>query len=147
MLLATHSIVAATAGESIGSPALALFAGIVIHFLLDAIPHFDTTDRGKLTSRQIILIATDGLIGLGLFYFIYRRSVHPTALVWGGIGGVLPDFVFNIPIVSSRMIKYKPYKYFYDFHIAIQRINLLPVPGILIQIILTALALYLNSVL
>lgn len=144
MLLATHSIVAATAGEAIGNPILAFCLGFVIHFLLDAIPHYDTTDDGKFTTRQIVLAGIDGLIGLSVLVWLFlNRSYSPYGLLFGAAGGIAPDVLLNIPVISRVVTQTFVGRRVHAFHIKIQQsIILKPLPGLAIQYIISSLALF-----
>lgn len=141
MLLGAHLIAGATAGEAINNPYLAFAAGIILHFILDAIPHFDTTDEHKLTVRQIVLIAIDGIIGFAILIFCYHDfSIHKMSYLIGALGGILPDLFDNVPFWNEQFQKSKFGKRFHRVHLRLQRINLPPVPGLLIQYLIIALA-------
>lgn len=103
MLAANHTIVAGVAGSYIGNPFLAFLAGIIIHFILDTIPHFDTTDKGEFTTRQIALVLIDFLIGLFIIFGILHIKIDPSSpFIWGAVGGNLPDVLDNIPFWKDR---------------------------------------------
>ena len=143
MLLATHSISAGVMGEKLDDPILAFLLGIVLHFVLDAIPHFDTTDAGKLTPRQLLLILIDGLIGLMILYLIFHRSEHRISLMAGVAGGILPDLLDNIPLWEKQFRKTKFGKLFHHWHDIIQRKKLKPLWGIAVQVLIIILSVYL----
>ena len=142
MLLATHTIVAATAGEAIGGALPAFLLGVIIHFLLDMIPHFDTTDEGQMTSRQIALITVDGLVGASIAYHMYRLSNYSPNFLWGGVGGVLPDFLLNIPQVERILSRARIFYKVRNFHIRIQKMALWALPGLMLQLALMLISLY-----
>lgn len=144
MLLATHSIVAASAGEAVGNPVYAFLLGIVIHFVLDAIPHYDTTDDGMWTTRQYLLVAIDAIIGLLVLGFIFfGYSTHKAAFVCGAVGGILPDLLSSLPPVKAAIIKTSPGRAFQKFHESIQRIDVTPIPGVAVQLVLSIISIYL----
>lgn len=97
MLIASHMLVAGYVGERIGDPVLAFFVGIIIHFLLDLVPHYDTTDDGKFTFRQISLLVIDGIIGLVIVYQVLLGNNFNASYIAGAIGGLVPDILDNSP--------------------------------------------------
>lgn len=111
MVLATHLVVGGALGQVISSPALALSAGFISHFLLDSIPHWDYKlaslegDRDGLEKDirvyslnfvfDLVKIGLDFLIGLISLWLIWQFlgwEISNT-VIWGAIGGVLPDFL------------------------------------------------------
>lgn len=144
MLIATHSIVGAVAGESVGNPIYALLLGAAIHFLLDAIPHFDTTDNGNYTKRQIGLVLVDGILGaLVLAVLFFGHSEHKLNFASGAFGGILPDLLLNVPGLKQKVLKNNLARRVQDFHAKIQSYSLPAVPGLLIQYLISALFVYL----
>lgn len=105
MLIASHMLVAGYIGERIGNPILAFLVGIIIHFLLDSIPHYDTTDDGKFTPRQIALLVVDGVIGLVIVYYILLGNNFNTSYISGAIGGLAPDIFDNSPFWKKAFRK------------------------------------------
>lgn len=145
MLIATHSIVAGSVGAATRSPLLAFSLGIIVHFLLDAIPHYDTTDDGKITRRQIILIVVDAIVGLCVIFFVLKPPLYwRDPFWWGMIGGNLPDFFDHFPGVQRWFRDSWLGSRIHGFHELIQKYWKQPafVPGIVIQIILVGLFSY-----
>lgn len=144
MLTATHAIAAGYVGEKIGNPVLALLAGIAIHFLLDSIPHYDTTDGGKMTTRQLALLAIDVLAGAYVIFFVLQPDLsYKSPFLWGAFGGVLPDILDCIPFWQKAFRRTKFGGAVHLFHDRIQRVRLSPFPGLLIQVILIMIFSYL----
>lgn len=134
MLIATHSIAAGIAGEKLGNPIIAFFAGIIIHFLLDAIPHFDTTDDGKLTLRQVAVVILDFILGIILIIYAMKVDLSfGNSFLWGTIGGVLPDVFDNLPIIQDSFRKTAFGKKVHIFHERIQSVKISPWLGIFDQ--------------
>jgi len=141
MLLGAHLITGAVAGEYIDSPYLAFAAGVILHFIIDAIPHFDTTDDGKLSFRQIALIVVDGIVGLAILYFCYQDfSIHKLSFLAGAFGSILPDLIDNVPFWDKSFQKTRLGKIFHNFHYQIQSVKLTPIPGLAIQYIIITIA-------
>ena len=145
MLIAAHSISAGVAGEVIGNPILAFFLGFILHFVLDAIPHFDTTDAGKFTKRQIVLLSKDAITGLIILYFLFTNSSNQLAFLAAVLGGLLPDILDNVPWWSDKFRASRFGTIFHAFHQKIQSIKLKPILGISIQyvIILISICIFL----
>lgn len=119
MLIASHSLAAGYIGEIIGNPIIAFFVGIVIHFILDAIPHYDTTDKGKFTPRQIALIVIDGFIALGIFGVIFFEKGVNISFIAGAFGGIFPDILDNVPFWQKCFRGTSFGKAFHKFHKAV----------------------------
>lgn len=141
MLLAVHSVSAGVAGEVIGNPIFAFLLGFLLHFVLDAIPHFDTTDEGKFTKRQICLLAVDGAIGAAILIYLLIYSSHHLAFVAGVFGGLLPDLLDNIPWWEDRFRSSWFGKKFHQFHDYIQSVKLKPIFGILVQYLIIIISI------
>jgi len=140
MLLGAHLMAGAAAGEYINNPYLAFAAGFILHFILDAVPHFDTTDDNKFTFRQIALISVDGIIGLLIFFVCYRQfSVHKISFLAGALGGIVPDIIDNVPFWQKIIKNNKFGKKFHSFHAWVQSIKVAPIPGIAVQYLIIAI--------
>lgn len=141
MLLGAHLITGAVAGEYIDNPYLAFAAGVILHFILDAIPHFDTTDDRKITFRQILLIGIDGITGIAILFYGYQNfSIHHWSYLAGALGGITPDIIDNVPLWQKAIRSTKIGKKFNQFHTWIQWRSLTPIPGLAIQYIIIAIA-------
>jgi len=144
MLFGPHLLTGAVAGEYIDNPYLAFAAGIILHFIVDAIPHFDTTDEGKLTFRQITLIVVEGIIGFTVLYFCYQNfSIHKISFLAGAFGGIFPDLLDNVPFWEKSFQKTAFGRAFHNLHSRVQSIKLAPIPGLAIQYAVIVLAVLL----
>ncbi len=140
MLLASHAIIGAASGSLSGGVATSFVIGTISHFAIDAIPHYDTTDNGKYTLRQILLIAIDAAIGISVLFFLLNQTHKSNIyLLWGALGGIFPDLVFNLPIIKNVAEKLPVLKNIALFHQKIQSRNLNPIPGILVQLLIITL--------
>jgi hypothetical protein len=141
MLLGAHLMAGAVAGEYVDNPYLAFVAGVILHFILDAIPHFDTTDDNKLTFRQLSLITIEGVVGVTILYFCYQDfSIHKLSFLAGALGGIFPDLLDNVPFWEKRFQKNVFGRNFHFLHKSVQSIKLTPIPGLAIQYIIIAVA-------
>lgn len=94
MILATHLIVGAAVGSQINNPAAGFSINLLLHYLLDSIPHWDYLD--KILKKDIPKIAVDFLAGVIILiplYLIFSQSINLTAFLLGAAAGVLPDFL------------------------------------------------------
>jgi hypothetical protein len=137
MLTTPHAL----AGAAIGS----LFPNSIIgaigafglafgsHFVLDSIPHwerlFATGNHTELAKKGYnirdagvyIQVVVDGLIGLLAIYIATRHlgdgnvSIS-SAVLWGGIGGIMPDFLDNVHPVSRKLHHIKLFKSIEKLH-------------------------------
>jgi len=145
MLLAAHTLAGAAVGEIAGDPVPAFLIGIVIHFCLDAIPHYDTTDGGEYTVRQILLAGGDFFVGLVTLYAvtIFNKQTDITPVLAGALGGIFPDLIGNPPFMKRLLNRNVFGRLLIIFHTNIQKINLPIIPGLAVQIMIWAISLYL----
>ena len=104
-MLATPHLLAGAAVASSGLPPdISLPLCFLSHFVLDAIPHFETSAvfikfrklEDEMTQPEIVYAFFDVLIGSGLvlyFYFLH----HNPLILWGAFLALLPDIVDNVP--------------------------------------------------
>lgn len=108
MVLTTHAITgAAVASVLPANPVLAFFAGVVSHYLLDMIPHWEykllsrTPNKNGLEADlsinglfvlDLARVGFDFLLGVFFVWLIFQPTLMlNSAIWWGMIGGVLPD--------------------------------------------------------
>ncbi len=91
MMSLTHAPAGALAGRFIPNPFLAFLAGVILHFIMDKIPHF----WPKRKKNKNIQIAIDTIFSamfiIGLYLFPATRN---TSMIVGALGGVSVDFYF-----------------------------------------------------
>lgn len=106
MLVATHVVVGGGMAALFfpQTPIVAFFVGILIHLLIDMIPHGDANLYEQYTSGErarfaVAYTVLDALVGLLLTIFLLTREV-PSAvresIAWGITGGVLPDILVGL---------------------------------------------------
>jgi len=156
MILASHIIVSGLLGATTQNYLLAAVFGFVSHYILDAIPHWDylsdefesraKTEKGffknKKFWRELINVALDILIGLGLLFIFLKYYKNPQIIpaIIGVTFGILPD-----PLsLLYWMTKWKFIKWNFDFHEFVHysihsKIDQKSWPGIIIQTIAVAL--------
>ena len=102
MMLVSHAIVGTAIGAAAGNPVAGFVIGVASHFVLDATPHFDPGSfmpPGDETygPREYIWATADVLASVVALSLIALHHAHPTAIVAGSIGAMLPDIVLNTP--------------------------------------------------
>ena len=140
MLFASHAILAGTIGSKINSPMPAFLVGVILHFILDAMPHYDTTDGGKFTFRQNALIGAD-LIIFAIIILWLRPTSH--AFWWGALGGILPDILDYCPIWKKKLRGTGFGKFFHKLHEGVHWHSAGPFLGIMAQIAVIIISIYL----
>lgn len=94
MILSTHLVVGATVGSQIGNPAAAFTINLMLHYLLDSLPHWDYLD--KVLKKDVPKILLDFIIGIVLLiplYWLFSPSINLASFLLGAAAAVLPDFL------------------------------------------------------
>ena len=96
-------IAAGAVGQWLENPFLAFLVGIIIHFVLDSIPHFDTTSDGKWTKQQIGLVVGDFVMGMIIIFFYLKPPITiGSPFWWGALGGIFVDIFDVSPFWKDR---------------------------------------------
>ncbi len=106
MITTAHIISGGLIGESIGDPYLAFASGIILHYILDAIPHFDNVlEDGKWTWKQWVFTGSDLILTILLILLLKPEISLSSTFLWGAFGGLLPDIFDNVPFWSKKFRK------------------------------------------
>ncbi len=122
MLITPHIAVGSAVGIATGNPLLALLAGIISHFLCDAIPHVDggsddvTIDNLFENKRVLATLYFDIFIAILTLLVILLQTNYSIAAMWGALGGILPDIVDNSPFWSVWLRQKPVFKQIHWFH-------------------------------
>lgn len=109
MLITPHATTGALVGLISQNPVLGFFLGVVSHFVLDALPHFD---QGTLhnyqpgfipTKLDYLIVYFDIIISIILFVWMFNASGNNISLLSGVVGGVGIDAVCN-PLTKNYII-------------------------------------------
>ena len=146
MLLSVHATVGAIIGESVNTSLLSFVLAFISHFILDIIPHGDTAlikayrnnfkNRGMLYLIIFDLISTTIL--LFILFYLHKISYSQT-VVWGIIGGVIPDIMVAIYEITNKYFS-RAHKFHSWTHTRIHWSISLKL-GILVQLIIMYLLL------
>ena len=154
MILTTHAIAgAAVASLNPARPISGFFAGFVLHFILDAIPHWeyeiksgsiDPTVAANLVFDRtffadILRIGSDFSLGIILSLALFYSPQSAFAVLAGAVGGVTPD---ALQFVYGR-VRRGPIVYLQKFHEGIHspylKLRNMPAFGITLQILIVAI--------
>lgn len=152
MLITPHVLVGAAIGVSTSNPVLAFAGGLVSHFLMDIMPHFDpgTFHKGekpplKIDSRDLTIGVLDS--ALAFFLILWLAGAAPIvalAPAMGILGGVLPDVVGLSPLAFPKVYNlpglHQYFKFTEKYHFTVKPSQIWL--GILTQIIVSAGALW-----
>lgn len=105
----THATVGLFVATVMPDPVSAFLAGVGTHYLLDAIPHGDTGVGDWLRApgavRRIIRVESIDL-GLTVIIVALLLTGHPSnqwlKLIFGGLGGIIPDLLWGLRFVLDR---------------------------------------------
>ncbi|MCX6744443.1 MAG: hypothetical protein NTX82_02875 [Candidatus Parcubacteria bacterium] len=110
MLLSVHATVGAIIGENVNTPLLAFILSFISHFILDLIPHGDKelikAYRNNFKNKAMLylicfdLITTPILLGL---LISSGQITYSRIILWGIIGGILPDILVAIHEISDKL--------------------------------------------
>ncbi|MFA4930510.1 MAG: hypothetical protein WC570_01425 [Patescibacteria group bacterium] len=90
MLSTAHLVVGAAIGASGASYAEILFYSVIMHFLMDTLPHWDP-DFTK-NRRFFVIASVDMLVGLCLVFGLVGNDLNPKILI-GMMFSILPDVI------------------------------------------------------
>jgi len=138
---------AGAVGEYTGNPVPAFLVGLLIHLILDAIPHYDSVDDGKWTKLQFGFVATDLVIGL-LIIFLYLKPpiVLDSPFWWGALGGVIIDIFDVTPFWRDKFRNTRVGRAIHWFHDLVHQIKVGPISGLASQILVIIIAILLYNI-
>lgn len=137
MLAVPHLIFGAALGQAVselpGSGAIALGLGVLSHYFLDSIPHWERLVGPKGSEFQtetplkewprsyLIQTVIDVVLAVLLLVYLLWRVPHGDAfwqspVFWGAIGGLLPDVIDNTPFWNRTIAQWPVFKQQRFFH-------------------------------
>lgn len=103
MILAPHMLAGAALATSLHHPALLALGAVALHYLLDALPHweYDIMTSKKATAYKI---TADIAAGLLIIFFLLQRfgPAEQALILWGAFFGIFPDGLLAISLFSRR---------------------------------------------
>lgn len=146
MILSPHMIAGSAIASRIESYSLILILGVLVHFALDMLPHWDYLefDLNKISAAKyrifLVEVATDILAGIILIWLIFGLSSWQI-IFWGAFCGALPDgMVFLNHLTKQKFLTLVKFKKFHDsIHFNTEINKKIPVWGrIFAEIVITA---------
>lgn len=109
-----------------GDPVLAFVSGLASHFVLDALPHIETTyyrkpsKSGQIPNKmecwEYWESAVEILLAAVLLY-VFANKVNNGIIIWlGGLGGILLDLFDNVPWWNEWFRSRKWFVWLHYFH-------------------------------
>jgi hypothetical protein len=114
MYLTIHAAAGALVGHYIDQPAISFTLGLISHYFLDMLPHFDgniptkTKTAKQLKKRYldkiIALVYLDISLAIIVFTAIFTNNVHflTPAAFWGILGSILPDIFQALSFFNKK---------------------------------------------
>lgn len=145
MTLTAHAAMGAVIGETIGNPFLGFTIAIIIHFLVDIIPHGDNflSNNFRILKRHrkqaLAYVTTDAVCAILFILFIV--NVRDVALIrpisMGILGSVFPDLLVGLyDLTKSKYLRWV-FRLHFAFHdVIIKRHGDIPLKyALVVQII------------
>ena len=122
MLATCHLLAGVAIAASPENPSLTLPAAFFSHFVLDAMPHLESTTFSNQhkgvdyypNKKEVFWAVVDVIVGIIIVIGLYLKTKNPFIL-FGAFLAVLPDLVLNIPS-WYRLRRLPILKYLYRFH-------------------------------
>jgi hypothetical protein len=130
MISTTHITTGAALGLAVGSAMpnqavasiIALIVGIISHHLFDMILHTDPgsfradpNDNSPARPEEIRFALPDNIIGTAIVLWVFATQSPSWPMLFGAIGGNLPDVWHNAPFWSDYT-RYKILPKYFHFH-------------------------------
>ncbi len=154
MLLVTHAITGVALASIQKSIPAAFVIGLISHYLLDMIPHYDHNVEPLLQKdrvgikKTLSLIALDGLASVILPLLIFWPATAAQFLIISAaiIGSVLPDFLQGLNLVFKNSNFLRTHQNFQEWIHTKMRINHIPHIAIPAQVAFNLLFIWFGSV-
>lgn len=119
MTVATHTVVGAAIGFSLGNPILGFVIGFVSHFLIDMIPHGDhaLSNEYRIHGNKklpVTYLWTDIFISIFMLLLLFNVVPYENKLAFTAAiaGSIIPDIIIGI----YELTKSKHLRWFFDLH-------------------------------
>ncbi len=125
MILTPHLLVGAAIGAKIHNFWIIFILATVLHFLLDALPHWEyhLPDQNNEAAKKGFFLflgkaAIDFTIGVFLIWYLLGDSVNLYYAIFGSFASLLPDGLIFLHILDELYFKFKIkfLRQFYLFH-------------------------------
>src|SRR3990167_3583847 len=124
MIAITHIVAGSAIGSPFDAPWLAFALGFVSHHLLDAVPLLDYGDicnKKGVSLTTWLYIGIDLTVGALLLVLFITAPHHQPGIMWGALGGLMPDIIDNSPLWLRSTRRWPILKQHWQFHEFVQR--------------------------
>ncbi|HCJ52658.1 MAG: hypothetical protein A2898_04320 [Candidatus Kerfeldbacteria bacterium RIFCSPLOWO2_01_FULL_48_11] len=138
MLLLAHIVAGSSIGVLAKNGGEAFALGMISHFVMDTLPHWNYILRVPITLKKIVAYSPDVLTPLIVFWcFVTAFPEQSGIITLATLGAVFPDIISMIALVSKTLRATVVIRVFQKFHSSIQwEIGILP--GMTVQVFATA---------
>jgi hypothetical protein len=124
MLVVTHAVTGAVIGQLVKNSPISFILGVVVHFLMDMIPHGDSADYKKfkesntIPKGRIYQLLFDNVImfGLIMYLLIFKVDGYWWPTFWGIIGSILPDLMVGVHECRPSRFSKPLHRLHFKFH-------------------------------
>jgi len=118
MILSTHFITGTAVASCTDSPLLVVVLPLVLHFILDMIPHWEYVNDTSELKNRIPSIAIDALAGpiaiLAVLLLVF--GVNYGMIIWLFVGGTISVIPDGLSLLHVLLPKNKLLKQIFAFH-------------------------------
>ncbi len=118
MIITPHMLVGTAIGIHSNNIGMAFLFGLISHYLIDLLPHWEYLDEIKINRRKdLIKILLDFILGLLVVLFLIWNQPEKMIIVGFAIfGSLLPDFlIFGYKTFGTKVLKIH-YNFHYKIH-------------------------------
>ncbi|MFH1236669.1 MAG: hypothetical protein V1685_07130 [Parcubacteria group bacterium] len=146
MLLLVHIVAGSSIGVLSKNGGEAFALGMLSHFIMDALPHWNYILRVPITLKKIVAYSPDVLTPLIVFWcFVTAFPEQSGIITLAALGTVLPDMVSMVALGSKTLRATVVIRVFQKFHGLLQwEIGIMP--GMTVQVLTIALILLATGV-
>ena len=124
--ISPHFFAGAAVATLTNNPIVAFLLGFVLHFLLDMLPHTDPGlfNRSKKWPLWLyIYCVVEFTLTIAIFVILFYKRTDFTIIALGGLGGIFPDILENMPIKNfNNLPVFKQISAFHNnIHFSLER--------------------------
>jgi len=118
MILSTHFITGAAVASCTDSLLLIVILPLMLHFILDIIPHWEYMENTSELKNKIPHIMIDALAGpaIVLPFLIWKFGINYPTIIWLFVGGTISVIPDGLSLLHVLFPKNKPLKQIFSFH-------------------------------
>ncbi|MBU1292170.1 hypothetical protein KKH07_01635 [Patescibacteria group bacterium] len=108
MVLTPHMLVGAAVGTQAPNVWVAFLFGLISHYLIDVLPHWDYLNKFEITNyKHLIKVFLDLTIGIVLILFLIWFEPQRIIILAAVFGSLLPDFLNGISMnFNSKWLRF-----------------------------------------